>query len=200
MYCVFDGCDGCGKDTQADLLCMELRIQGLDPLRVNEPDMESPIGKLLRSFLKTGEYRESHAALFLADRLALHYHRILPALEQGRPVVSSRSFLSTLVYQQENWDLDRLFSMHLVLPAKIDQLFILDVDPKEAAERLGRRATAPEYYERLDIQVRNRKRYLDLARDPRLDHFVKPGGIHVVAAGDIANVRDSILTTLEFCK
>jgi len=195
VYVAFDGCDGCGKDTQADLLTEELRRHGHDPLRINEPDVTEPMGALLRTMLKTGAYPESHAPLFLAARLALLWHKIIPALDKGRPVVSSRCFMSTLVYQQETWPLDWLFEIHK-LPVKIDHLFILDVDPVEAAERLNRRPTAPEYYERLDVQTRNRQRYLDLSRDPRMDQFVKPCGIDRIPTCGVENVHEDVMALL----
>jgi len=196
VYIAFDGPDASGKDTQADLLTEALRRHGHDPLRLNEPDVTLPTGALLRSLIKDGIYPESHAALFLADRLAVQHHRIIPALKAGRPVVSSRCFLSTLVYQQDQYDLDWLFEIHKALPVKLDHLFILDVDPKEAAERLNRRPTAPEYYERLDTQTRNRQRYLDLSRDPRMDQFVKPYGMDRFSTCGIGNIHEDVLAML----
>ena len=184
-YYVVEGCDGAGKDVQADLLHSYLtRLAQLAkpafPLRINEPNSDSPTGKLLRQCLRTGEYPKAHAAMFLADRMALQYGTIIPALQEGQDVVCVRSLLSTLVYQQEQWDLQWLFNIHRMMPANIDFLFILDVDPIEGLARVGKRSTDLEVYERLDIQERTRKRYHDLASDSRMQAFLTPGTGRIV--------------------
>jgi dTMP kinase len=161
-YILIEGTDGSGKDTQADLLVTRLEELGLNPLRVAEPCEDLPTGKLLRQLLASGEHREAHAALFLADRMALQAQQVVPALEAGRPVISVRSFLSTLVYQQENWPLDWLIEIHKQMLVKPDVVVWLDVDPEVGLDRVGKRASTKEVYEKIDIQQRNRGRYRDL--------------------------------------
>lgn len=176
IYCVFDGIDGSGKDTQRDLLRDHLVAQHQTVITLNEPDEDNPIGKLIRQLLKSGELPESHAPLFVADRIALQTLTIGPALEAGDSVLCSRSFLSTLVYQQENWPQDWLFDLHRELPIKPDFVIILDMDPEEALDRAHRRPGHNEYYEKIDIQKRNRKRYAAVHRDPRLPELMAEGG------------------------
>jgi len=167
-YIIIEGIDGNGKSTQADMLFDAWKDAGRNPLRVNEPDETLPTGKLLRQLLKSGEYPETHAALFMADRMAIHTRKIAPALAAGRPVVSSRSFLSTLVYQQDQWPLEWLCTIHEMLPVKADIIFILDLDPKVALGRVGSRGEHKEVYEKLDIMKRCRQRYLDIEDTPSL--------------------------------
>jgi len=139
---------------------------------VNEPDDTLPTGKLLRQMLKDGSYVEAHAAMFLADRMAMLSTKVRPALAAGHDVVSVRSFVSTLVYQQENWPLDWLLKIHEQLPCKATHLIILDLDSAEALGRATRRPGHMEFYEKLDIQARNRQRYLDLV--PLLGRYLDP--------------------------
>lgn len=167
-YICIEGIDGCGKDTQVDMLVEAWKDAGRNPLRVNEPDETLPTGKLLRQLLKSGEYPETHAPLFVADRMALLTNKVAPALAAGRPVVSSRSFVSTLVFQQENWPLDWLLHLHAKLPVKADLIFILDLDPEVALGRVGSRGGHKEVYEKLDIMKRCRQRYLDIEDTPGL--------------------------------
>jgi len=162
-YVVLEGIDGTGKDTQADLLVAKLYESGRTVLRVNEPDSELPTGKLLRQMLKDGSYVEAHAAMFLADRMAMLSTKVRPALAAGHAVVSVRSWMSTLVYQQENWPLPWLFDIHRQLPCRASHLIVLDLDPSLALERATRRPGHNEFYEKLEIQQRNRTRYLDIA-------------------------------------
>lgn len=162
---VVEGIDGSGKDTQADMLVSRLIEAGLDPLRVAEPCEELPHGRLLRELLRSGEYQASHAPLFLADRMALQEAIVAPALALGRPVVSVRSFLSTLVYQQENWPLGWLIDIHRQMLTKPNVVVYLDINPQEGLDRVGKRGSDKEVYERIDILERNRQRYLRLV-DP----------------------------------
>jgi len=124
--------------------------------------------------LKEGTYIEAHAAMFLADRMAMLSEKVRPALAEGRDVVSVRSWMSTLVYQQETWPLDWLMDLHRQLPARATHLILLDLDPEVALGRATRRPGHNEFYEKLDIQKRNRQRYLDLV--PHAGHFLAPGG------------------------
>lgn len=184
-YVVLDGIDGSGKDSQADLLVRHFRCANNESaIKVNEPDNESPTGKLLREMLKEGTYPEAHAAMFLADRMILQTRTVKPALEAGVHVVSSRSFLSTLVYQQDHHPLQWLLDIHRALPVKPTHIFFLDIDPEEAATRLNRRNSAKEHYEQIDIQRRNRQRYLDLASSGVLQSFVATGGVVSVVNGN----------------
>jgi dTMP kinase len=175
-----------------------LRGEGYDVLRVEEPYEKNPFGQLLRKLLKTGGHPESHAALFLANRLALQHEVILPALAEGRPVISCRSFLSTLVYQQEQWPLDWLYALHTKLPVQPTHLVVLDVDPKTSAERIDLR-TNVEVYEQRDILERVRQRYLNLLDDARLGAFLHPDCKPVILDGqsEIDRVTEMVRRVLD---
>ena len=172
-YYVFEGGDGTGKDTQGDRLYARLAKSG-PALRVNEPDSSLPTGQLLRQMLKDGSYVEAHAAMFLADRMAMLSTKVRPFLASGGSVVSVRSWMSTLVYQQENWPLEWLFDIHKQLPCKATHLIVLDLDPEVALQRATKRPGHMEFYEKVDIQRRNRQRYLDIAE--QAGQFLAPGG------------------------
>lgn len=176
MYVIFEGGDGAGKDTQADLLWKKKPAA----MRINEPDSSLPTGKLLREFLKSGDHPKAHAALFLADRMAMMYAKVMPALDQGTDVICVRSFLSTIAYQQEHWPKNWLFDIHRMLPCKANFIFLLDVDPAEGLKRVGKRGVDVEVYEKLEIQQRIRQRYLDIAKDPRMESFLTAGGKVIV--------------------
>ena len=185
IYYVIEGPDGMGKSTQVDMLCEALRWKGQNPLRISEPDEDFEVGRLLRKLLKSGEHVQSHPAMFLATRLTALPAKVVPALQAGRPVVSDRSFISTLAYQSENWPLDWLYSLHAYLPAMPDTVVILDMAPEKAMERRDKRPDEPEYYEKLGTQRRIRERYLELARDQRLFNLLgwqNNSQVHIVDA------------------
>lgn len=199
VYVVLEGIDGSGKDKQADLLCDHYRLMGMNPLRINEPS-DLPTGKLLRQLLKSGEHQAAHPALFLADRLALMEAVVRPALLENRPVVSVRCFLSTLVYQQEDWPLDWLIALHRELQAKPDILIVLDLPPEIAQARAEVRAEVRkghmEVYEKLEIQTRNRARYRALIEGSDLKPLMAPDGklFRGDGEGTPSEVHDRVLS------
>jgi len=176
VYIIIEGPDRAGKDTQAVMLIDRMKAEGLDPLLVAEPCEDLPTGKLLRQLLKSGLYREAHPGLFLADRMALQANIIKQALEAGRPVVSVRSFLSSICYQAENWPVSWLWAIHDALPIKPTHVIILDVDSEEGQKRVGRDVRVPEVYEKISIQRRVRDRYLDLPREDLFWRALAPDG------------------------
>lgn len=43
---IFEGLDGSGKGTQAELACQNLHSKGYDPLKISFPDYDSPSSAL----------------------------------------------------------------------------------------------------------------------------------------------------------
>lgn len=187
-YIVFEGIDGCGKDTQADLMVDKLRVKGRSVLRLNEPDDTLETGKLLRQCLRDGTYMSSHLFLFLADRIALWDQKIKPALDRGMDVVCSRSLLSSLVYQQDFWGLDYLHTIHEPFQNRINHVVILDLEPSEGLKRSQNRQGHAEVYETLNHLTRFRKRYAEGVQ--LMEPYIKQGEgeIHLIDAN--RNIKD----------
>ncbi|HKJ36891.1 MAG TPA: dTMP kinase [Solirubrobacterales bacterium] len=98
MFVSFEGVDGAGKSTQAELLAGAL---GTETVLVREPG-GTPAGERLRELLKDpGVALDPRAELllFLAARAQLVEAVIRPALEAGRDVVCDRFMDSTVAYQ-----------------------------------------------------------------------------------------------------
>lgn len=106
-YLVIEGNDGTGKSTQVDLLAAWLRERGREVVVIEEPGSDdaaktTPIANEYRRVLKDDRFKldpEVNVLLFSAARRELWFHKIEPALQRGAVVLSSRSYLSTLVYQ-----------------------------------------------------------------------------------------------------
>lgn len=106
-YIVIEGGDGTGKSTQINHLQQQLNEQGITSVIVHEPDT-TEIGAALRTILTNGTITRrplTNALLFTAAR-----HELCPVIEQhlteGRWVISSRNWLSTIVYQGYGEGLD----------------------------------------------------------------------------------------------
>ncbi len=150
MFVTFEGLDGSGKTTQAELLALHLRESGREVLTTREPG-GTALGERVRALLLDGEAVSgwAEAALFAAARAELVERVIRPALERGTDVVCDRYLDSSLAYQgiARGLGLQRVLDLNLpaiggLLP---DRTFLLLVDPAEAA---ARSAAGPDRIER----------------------------------------------------
>jgi dTMP kinase len=109
-FIVFEGLDGAGTTTQANLLAERLRKDGRTAYLAHQPS-EGPVGLLIRQILagraattqadgKLGVVDERvMALLFAADRLDHLNSQIEPRLARGEDVILDRYTLSSLAYQ-----------------------------------------------------------------------------------------------------
>jgi dTMP kinase len=140
LFVTFEGIDRSGKTTQAGLLCEAL---GDEALGVREPG-GTPAGERVRELLKDPSVElspEAEALLFAAARSELVAEVILPALGEGKVVVSDRFLDSSLAYQGGARglgieDVERV-NHFATRGLKPDLTFLLDLPPDEAASRAG---------------------------------------------------------------
>ncbi|SHK61575.1 dTMP kinase [Rhodothermus profundi] len=101
MLISFEGIDGCGKSTQAQLLARRLEQAGYRILLVREPggtDLSERIRQLLLDpALEIDPFAE--LLLFSAARRQLVMQQIRPALQAGCLVLCDRFYDSTTAYQ-----------------------------------------------------------------------------------------------------
>ena len=150
VFVTFEGVDGSGKSTQAQLLVEHLRDRGLDVVATREPG-GTPLGEGVRELLlgadHIGDWAE--AALFAAARAQLVQDVVRPALDRGFWVVCDRFIDSSLAYQ----GLARGLGLDAVLELNSRSLggtwpertVLLDVPLEVAAERLAE--TSPDRIE-----------------------------------------------------
>jgi dTMP kinase len=102
MFITFEGCEGCGKSTQARLLYNNLLGRGIPCIFTLEPG-GTPLGISVRDLLKVKrDFAISPVAelmLFTACRAQLVRDVIRPALDAAKVVVCDRFSDSTMVYQ-----------------------------------------------------------------------------------------------------
>jgi len=141
MFVTFEGIDGSGKTTQAELLAAALAEEGRAVVAAREPG-GTKLGERIRELL-LGEFVVSpwaETALFAAARAQLVDEVIYPALRDGGDVVCDRYIDSSLAYQGIARDLgvERVLELNLqatrgLLP---DRTFLVLLDPAEAARRV----------------------------------------------------------------
>jgi dTMP kinase len=156
MFITFEGLDGSGKSTQAELLAEALRGTGLDVVTTREPG-GTPLGEHVRELLLSGDEISpwAEAALFTAARAELVDGVIAPALESGAVVICDRYLDSSLAYQgvARGLGVDRVLELNLpaIRGQLPDRTFLLEIDPGEAARRVGENG---DRIEREDEQFR----------------------------------------------
>ncbi len=102
FFISFEGCEGSGKTTQAEMLRSYFEEKGVDVILTREPG-GTRTGNLIRQILLDPELEEltpiTEALLFAANRAQVVIEVIKPALDQGIVVISDRFTDSSLAYQ-----------------------------------------------------------------------------------------------------
>jgi dTMP kinase len=195
LFVTFEGIDRSGKTTQARLLCEGL---GDDALGVREPG-GTAAGERVRAILKDQSVSlspETEALLFAAARAELVSEVILPALAEGRVVVSDRFLDSSLAYQGgarglgiEDVERVNRFATRALRP---DLTFLLEIGPAEAAARDGERDRFEEEGASLQeavVAAYERLIELDPDRWRRLDATRSPAEIHAEVLAEVEAAR-----------
>lgn len=180
----FEGIDGVGKSTQADLLEQYLVGLGHSIVRTCEPG-GTELGQEIRHLLlhRKGDVApRAEALLYAADRAHHVATKVLPALEAGQVVITDRYLDSSVAYQGAGRELEAkqvrdlsLFATNNLLP---HLTVLLDLDASAAALRRNQTGQAPDRLERekLEFFEAVRQSFLDLAAAEPERFFVVDAG------------------------
>lgn len=157
-----EGLDGSGLTTQAGLLRNYFISKGMDVLLTKEPT-DGLIGGLIKACLRK-EWKTSPTTLqilYSADRAHHLDSEVIPALGNGKTVVTDRYVLSSLAYGSMDVDLDVLKSLNANFP-KPDVTIIIDNTPESCLERIKKSRHHIELFEEKKKLEKIRENYHSL--------------------------------------
>jgi dTMP kinase len=160
MFVTFEGLDGSGKTTQAELLRARLEADGERVVATREPG-GTDLGEQIRTLVLHGGHVTPWAeALLYAASRAQHVDQVIrPALDRGASVICDRYVDSSVAYQgvARGLGLQRVLDLNLVavgglLPVRT---FLLLLDPAAVSARLRREhdrleREGDDFYARVD--------------------------------------------------
>lgn len=167
FFICIEGLDGCGKTTHTKLLVKNLQAEGFDAIYTAEPS-RGKIGSFLKKYCLQGEKRVSsvvEALLFAADRVEHLKKEVIPALNEGKIVVSDRYVYSSLAYQgATGLDLGwiREINKWAIRP---DLAVFIDVEPETAVRRMK---PMKSVMENLETQRKVREVYMKFVKSGEL--------------------------------
>lgn len=152
LFLVFEGIDGSGKSTQAQLLYETLVYKGIQVVLTKEPT-DGPFGKRLRQLAQKGRDEitlQEEYALFIQDRAEHVENELIPQLAQGAVVVCDRYYYSTMAYQGAlGMDPETIYAENVRRFPTPDKVLCITVSPRTGRSRItsGRKET-PNLFEK----------------------------------------------------
>jgi dTMP kinase len=141
MFVSFEGLDGSGKSTQAELLRARLEADGEEVLATREPG-GTELGEAIRNLVLHGGHVSPWAeALLYAAARAQHVEEVIsPALERGVSVLCDRYVDSSVAYQgvARGLGLNRVLDLNLTAVGGLmpERTILLLIDPEDIPARL----------------------------------------------------------------
>ena len=175
-YYAIEGIDGSGKTTQVQYLADHFIKQGKKVFITKEPTDEV-IGSLIHQVLqqKIEIPAISLQYLFCADRAVHLQKEVIPALKDGKIVLSDRSLWSSVAYGITDLSLEIHEKERLLMAYNLlamyggflipDKTFFLEIPAEIAMQRMDARNKEKTIYEKTEKLKKIEKEYEWLARE-----------------------------------
>ena len=174
MFITFEGIDGSGKTTQAQLLYKYLQDQKIDCMLGSEPL------PFVKNVCQQFDLDKRSILLLMEVQRSIDVKQIKNSLNTNKIVILDRYIDSTYAYQHYGrkismkkieWLERFIFGENMIMP---DLTFLLDIDPLVAKERLKTRDNLSKTdKENLSFFKRVREGYLEMAMMDNRIHIIK---------------------------
>jgi dTMP kinase len=199
MFITFEGLDYSGKSTQAKLLHEYLKRKKIKSILLREPG-GTKISEKIRNILLDREHLEmtplTEFMLFSASRSQLVSQVIKPHLKKGYVVICDRYYDSSTAYQAYGGSLESgsVQKVNNIATGNLkpDLTFLIDISPKKAFSRSGKRGSILDRMEAKNLAFYDRvyRGFKDIANKNK-KRFVVINGTHT-----IEQVQSRILKTV----
>jgi len=169
-FITFEGIEGCGKSTQAVLLSNALKEKGCDVLLTREPGgpiISEAIRKILLDPENYEMLPETEMLLYMASRSQHTGQWIIPALNEGKVVISDRYYDSTIAYQgaarELNYSIIEIITRFATFNTDPDMTFLVDVPVEVGMKRIQSRKLDRLEMENFEFHKKVRDQYLYIA-------------------------------------
>lgn len=165
-YIVFEGTDGCGKTTIANAIFSALPGDKVLTKEPGSPHLEFTlkIRDLVLHGAEQGIDPVTYAYLFAADTYEHMRQIVIPALNDGKWVVSDRSVMSDYAYRPHDGDHIRMWNFDLFKRLN-PKVFFIDALPSTCEYRLENRGEPLNQFEQAHVIKK-----IGLIREAYLDH------------------------------
>jgi dTMP kinase len=164
---VFEGIDGSGKSTQAEILLKKLDERGYSAVYYREPS-DSKWGREIK---RKAQFADSltpqeELELFQKDREANVKNNLMPSLERNEVILLDRYYFSTIAYQgAKGIDPESIRKRNEAFVVKPDLVFILDIDASQGLERIESRGQKDILFEREEYLAKVRRLFQSFKGD-----------------------------------
>lgn len=157
MFITFEGGEGSGKSTVIREIARRIEERGREVVLTREPG-GTPISEEIRNVIldkrNTDMDPRTEALLYAASRRQHVVQKILPALKEGKVVISDRYLDSSLAYQgnARGLGMASVFNMNLFATEGLepDLTLFFDLEPETGIERIE--ANPDREVNRLDLE------------------------------------------------
>ena len=178
MYIVIEGQDATGKDTQANLLIDYFKKKSKNVVTYSESGNGSK-DEMIQAIAKANLNKDfdfstkSHAMLYLINRYEQWRKIAEPALKNDDIVITTRNWLSTLIYMGYVGGMSKstIIRLHkLIMPERYfnpDKIVIFTISEESQKKRLAEQARGNEVWKSKgeEFQRKLNKSYLKVAKE-----------------------------------
>ena len=186
FFIVFEGIEGSGKSYQSRKLYAAIKKIGLSVILTREPGGTKSAEKIREIILKDyfhPDFKEkfdkyTDTLLYLAARNEHIQNKIKPAISKKKIVICDRFIDSTFAYQVYgkgvNKNFVNLVHKYILGNIKPDMTFILKVNMSKALQRLKKRATKKNRYDKFSksFYIKAQKAFIKIAKKNKKKYYV----------------------------